>query len=66
MDDRLKEYLAERGATQLDASILEEYTTMMTKTVIPEIVRNIEEDELLVAELRVLSPATSRSKKEQG
>ena len=66
MDDRLKEYLAKRGAAQLDASVLESYVTEMTEDVIPQIVDDIKQRELLVAELRVLPPATSRSKKEPG
>ena len=64
MDDRLKEYLAKRGATPLDASVLESYATEMTETV-PKIVDDIEQRELLVAELRVLPPATSRSNKKR-
>ena len=66
MDDGLKKYLAKRKTTLLDTSILEEYATLMTATVIPEIVRNIDRRELLAAELRVLPPVTSRSKKEPG
>ena len=58
MDDRLKKYLDERGATPLDSSVLESYATEMTETVIPQIVDDIEQRELLAAELRVLpSPA---------
>ena len=64
MDDRLKEYLAKRGATPLDASVLESYATEMTETV-PKIVDDIEQRELLVAELRVLPPTTSRSNKKR-
>ena len=67
MDDRLKEYLAKRGATPLDSDVLESYATEMTETVIPQIIDDIEQRELLVAELRVLPPASSsRSKKEPG
>ena len=65
MDDRLKKYLVECGATPLDPSILKNYATVAAK-VIPQIVRDIERRELLAAELRVLRPATSRSEKEKG
>lgn len=65
MDDRLKEYLVKRGATPLDPGVLESYATEMTEIVIPQIVDDIEQRELLAAELRVSPPATSRSKKER-
>lgn len=63
-DDGLKKYLIECGATPLDASVLENYARAMAE-VIPQIVRDIEQRERLAAELRVLSPAVSRSKKER-
>ena len=65
MDKRLKKYLAERGATPLDAKVLESYVTEMTETVIPQIVQDIEQREQLAAELRFSPPATSRSKKKR-
>ncbi len=65
MDDRLKEYLVECGAKPLEPSVLENYATAMAE-MIPQIVQDIEQRELLAAELRVLPPTTSRSKKEQG
>ena len=65
MDKRLEEYLTKRGATPLDASVLKSYATEMTETVIPQIVDDIEQRELLAAELRVLPPVTSRSKKKR-
>ena len=64
MDDRIKKYLVECGATPLAASVLESYATAMA-TVVPQIVGDIEQRELLAAELRVLSPVTSRSRKDR-
>ena len=64
MDDRLREYLVECGAKPLDPSVLERYATAIAE-VIPQIVDDIEQRELLAAELRVLPPVTSRSKKKR-
>ena len=61
MDDRLNAYLAKCDAVPLDASVLEKYAAEMAEAV-PQIVRDIEQRELLAAELRVLPPATARSK----
>ena len=47
----------------LDASVLESYATEMAEAV-PQIVLDIEQRELLAAELRVLPPTTSHPKKE--
>ena len=65
MDARLREYLTKRGATPLDDRFMESYATEMTETVIPQIVSDIEQRELLAAELRVLPSPTSRPKKNQ-
>ena len=65
MDDQLKKYLDERGAKPLDASFLESYATGMAETVIPQIVDDIEQRELLAAELRVLPFPALRPKKDQ-
>ena len=61
MDDGLKQYLDSRGAVPLDSAILETYSDEMVETVIPQIVDDIEQRELLAAELRVLPPTISRS-----
>ena len=63
MDKQFKEYLASRGATPLDPSVLENYTTTMTEKVIPQIIDDIEQRERLAAELRFSPSAISRSKK---
>ena len=61
MDDRLKEYLAKCDATPLDASVLKNYAIEMAEAV-PQIVLDIEQRELLAAELRVLPPTTPHPK----
>ena len=64
MNERLKDYLAKRGATPLDASVLEDYATTMTKSTIPQIMEDIKQSEQLAAELRFSpSPASQRKKK---
>ena len=65
MDERLKKYLDERGATPLDASVLESYATTMTESVIPLIDEDIKQREQLAAELRFSPSATSRTKKKR-
>ena len=65
MNERLRKYLGKRGATPLDASVLESYATRMTESVIPQIVDDIKQRELLAAELRFLPPAMPCSKKKR-
>lgn len=64
MDGGLREYLAKCETEPLDVRVLERYAAEMAEA-IPKIVDDIEERELLAAELRLLPPATSRSKKER-
>ena len=64
MNERLKDYLAKRGATPLDASVLEDYATTMTKSTIPQIMEDIKQSEQLASELRFSpSPASQWKKK---
>ena len=66
MDQRLKEYLEKRGATPLDPSVLENYATTMTKSVIPRIIEDMKQREQLAAERRFSPHAPSRLKKKGG
>ena len=58
MSDSLKDYLASRGARQLDVKLLEEYLSEMTEQVIPKIEKDIRDRDKLAAELRY-SPSIS-------
>lgn len=65
MGDGLKEYLAKRGGIPLDERLLESYSSEMNETVIPEIVRKIEQRELLAAQMRVSPSGTWRQKEKR-
>ena len=63
MNRRLNEYLNKRGAKELEASILEEYSVTMKERIVPEIERDIKENEELAAELRFSTGEASRQRK---
>ena len=65
MNERLKDYLAKRGAKPLDSSVLEKYADTMIKSTIPQIVEDIKQNEQLAAELRLSPTSTSRWKKKR-
>lgn len=62
MNERLKDYLANRGAKPLDDNILKNYVNTMNESTIPQIVEDIKQSEQLAAELRFSLTATSRGK----
>lgn len=65
MNERLKDYLAKRGAKPLDSSIMENYANTMTESTIPQIVEDHKQSEQLAAELRFSPTAASRWKKKR-
>lgn len=65
MNERLKDYLAKRGAIPLDASVLEDYANTMAESTIPQIMEDIKQSEQLAVELRFSPTATSQGKKKR-
>ena len=63
MTRTLKCYLEDRGAEVLDASILEALKREMNERTIPEIIKNIKQNEQNVAEIRFNPKAALRHKK---
>ena len=63
MNRKLKGYLENRGAKELDTSVLEALKREMNERTIPEIVKNIKQNEQNVAEIRFSPKAASRHKK---
>ena len=59
MNRRLKKYLKDQGATQVDGKVLEEYRAEMDR-VMPEITKSIRQREQRAAELRVGANRKSR------
>ena len=64
MNRRLKKYLKEQGATQVEDKVLQGYRREMDR-VMPEIAESIRRRELRAAELRVGANRTSRSRKRE-
>ena len=60
MNRTLKCYLEDRGAEELDAGILEALIREMNERTIPEIIKNIKQNEQNVAEIRFNPRAASR------
>ena len=63
MNKRLKDYLSKRGAKPLDASVIENYTKTMRESTVPEIIKDIKQNERLSAELRFLPTTTAKRKR---
>ena len=66
MNEKLKDYLDSRGATPLDASVVDDFKKKMSEGTIPQIVKNIKQSEQLVAEMRFSPTATSKQKTKRG
>ena len=64
INDALKKYLAERGATSVDQAVLRRYREAMSAHVIPEIVDDTEERDRLAVELRFSPSIVSRTRKD--
>ena len=62
VNEKLKDYLDSRGATPLDASVVDDFKKKMSEGTIPQIVKNIKQSEQLVAEMRFSPTATSKQK----
>ena len=62
MNEKLRDYLDSRGATPLDASVVDDFKKKMCEGTIPQIVKNIKQSEQLVAEMRFSPTATSKQK----
>ena len=61
MNRRLKKYLEDQGATEVDGKVLEKYRAEMDR-VMPEITKSIRQREQRAAELRVGANRKSRSR----
>lgn len=63
MNDDLRKYLVDRGATAVDPTLLKGYSEAMSREVIPEIVGDSQERDRLAAELRHWPSIAARAAK---